>query len=621
MKRVLRVGYPRYAGDYEFFRHIEFIKEYKNAFDEITLFTEFDHNGYREPSETLSTARILKKRIPVYRSLGFKSVGINILCTLGHLEEAYDSHEIAPFGYVVNRCGERSKSCICPSTKECLDYIRDRYSQFADCGADFIWIDDDVRLGNHGVVKQDDFCFCDGCISLFNSRYGTDFTRESIVSKWDNNEIKEQYTDMQKDILKSLYEAIRSAIHSKNPDIKIGVMNDASHMDTGAIISSGAVMGRPGGGFYNDQRPTSVYDKNFRIHSSIPYYPECVTDIQYEFESFPFESFEKSAHMTSLETALAIMAGCNGSLYSMGWFYDRPELAESLRRFGKKWDTLAEKNSGFSYTGVYCPNFADVMYLIESGIPVTHRPENASCAFLLGDDWNILSDSEIDRILSMGVYTDGRGAEVLTSRGFGDRLGCKVKDKYDNGMCERFTDHSVNGEYKGFFRNIFMNFPYKFDAYSLILEDGAEEVSRIETVTEKDMGSSLCLYETASGDRICVDGYMMPNKMKSKHKHRQLIGIFDYLSRDRMPIEIDKDIKVIPTVSSNGMGDLNIMLTNASLDSTGDLICTVNTEKPLYLINDDGTLTMLDSDVENGRSKIKISNIKPWDYTLITTNN
>ena len=153
MKRVLRVGYYRYFTDKEFDEHIAYLKEYRDAFDEITLFTDSDHNGYHEPFEARAFAEVLKKRIPVYRSLGFKSVGINVLCTLGHLEEAYDVHERAPFPYVVNKDGVESRSCLCPSSSECLQYIYDRYSLFASCGADFIWIDDDVRISNHGVVK------------------------------------------------------------------------------------------------------------------------------------------------------------------------------------------------------------------------------------------------------------------------------------------------------------------------------------------------------------------------------------------------------------------------------------------------------------------------------------
>ncbi len=621
MKRVLRVGYYRYFTDNEFDEHIAYLKEFRDAFDEITLFTDSDHNGYHEPEEARAFADVLRKRIPVYRSLGFKSVGINVLCTLGHLEEAYDVHERAPFPYVVNKDGVESRSCLCPSSRECLQYIYDRYSLFASCGADFIWIDDDVRMTNHGVVKADEYCYCDNCISRFNSITEESFTRDELVSKMTQPEIRSQYGKMQSDIILEVMSTIRKAIHDTDLTIRIGVMNDAVHFSSDDIIASGADMVRPGGGFYTDAYPIGVFDKNFRIQQANLKCPLNVKDVQYEYESFNFQSLEKSVQMTDLETTLAVMAGCNGSLYSMSWYYDRPNISERIALRGKTWNMLEKCTRGATYSGVYTLGSRTALYLLESGIPVTADKNNAVCAFVLGDEMSSLQHSEIESILALGLYTDGYGMEKLTEMGFGERLGGSVLRKYDNGMAERFAEHEMNGKYKGFFRNAFMNFPYTADAYEFSIDSDAVCLSNLETVTHKPHGPSLYLYESSRGHRIAIDGYMLPGKMKSKHKIEQLRYVFDYLSCGRVPVRIECEVKVVPTVTQASDGNLTVMLTNASLDPTGEIKCVVNTDKQLYVIEESGKLALLDSEVKDGKSTVKLENISPWSYVLLTTNN
>ena len=619
MKRVLRVGYPRYATADAFSEHVDYLKLHLNAFDEIALFTEDDHNGYREPSETESCVNILKQRIPEYRKLGFKSVGINLLCTLGHLEEAYDCHDKAPFGYMMNRDGIVSQSCICPSSQECLDYIYNRYAEFAECGADFIWIDDDVRAYNHGVVTASDYCFCDNCIAKFNSLHNTAYNREDIVRLWSDSNIRSQYINMQIDNIKQVLLTVKSAVWAKHPEIRIGLMNDAAHVDTSLVRASGAVMCRPGGGFYTDTTPIYVFEKAFRIHSCVLKYPPEIIDIQYEYECFNFQSFEKSKTMTELETTLAVMSGCNGSLYSMSWFYDREDLTCAVEKSKKMWDELAEVNKGCTLTGVYCTNSTTAMHLINSGIPVTNSIKDSVAAFVIGDDWKALSDSDISRILSLGVYTDADGAKILTERGFGDKLGAKISAQYNNGMCERFTEHSINGRYKNFFRNVFMTFGYYSDAYTFELSKDAECISMLEDVKHRSFGPSAYIYENNDGNRVCVDGYMMPIKMKSKHKKEQLLGIFNYLSRGRMPISVDKDMKIVPTVSCDGEGNMNVMLINATFDPSGSFECTLNTDREVFAIGKDGNYSKVTSAGKNGKTVISIDNISAWGYVLLTT--
>ena len=70
------------------------------------MFVEFSHYGYWPIEYTLEHAKIISDRVKRYKEAGVKSVGINILCTVGHLEEGWDVFPHADLQYMENENGE-----------------------------------------------------------------------------------------------------------------------------------------------------------------------------------------------------------------------------------------------------------------------------------------------------------------------------------------------------------------------------------------------------------------------------------------------------------------------------------------------------------------------------------
>ena len=153
MKKALRIGYNQYFEDKAFEKHLAFIKENLSLIDELALFAECSHYGYRDLESEKQKVVVIEDRIKQYRAAGVKSVGINLLSTIGHLEEAWGVFPRAPFQYQVNESGVESKGCLCPANKDFLEHTAKRYALYAGIGADFIWMDDDIRPDNHGVVS------------------------------------------------------------------------------------------------------------------------------------------------------------------------------------------------------------------------------------------------------------------------------------------------------------------------------------------------------------------------------------------------------------------------------------------------------------------------------------
>ncbi len=615
MKKALRIGYNRYYREDIFKEHLEYIKKNKAVIDEVTLFAEFSHYGYWDLENSAQNAEILKDRIKRYKEIGIQSVGINLLCTIGHTNEAWSVLPKADLQYQLNENGIESKGLLCYSNDKYLDYISKRYALYAATGADFIWMDDDLRLQGG--------CFCPKCIQKFNEINKSDYSRSELIECLKADKTMENcWNSFVDSSMLNLFATIKNAVKNTNPDVKIGYMSIPDNAICSWIKESEATKGRPGGGFYDERTPLEVFQKAFYVQYQIAKYPDYICDIQYEYEAFNYQSLNRSAHFSELESTLAIMSGCSGVLYNNDIFYDRRMLADMLTTSAKKWEILVCANRSCKPAGIYCAGFHTAKLLNEIGIPVTAYIENAVAAVILGDEWNEKTDEEITQIMNKNVFTDGKGMGMLSERGFSEYCGGQIKNIYDNGMAERFGNHLLNGNYMNYYRDVYMNFKYYINntgnAYDFIPSEKAEIISYLETITHKSLGCSLYVYKHESGMRFAADGYLFPNSLCTDAKKEQLGNIIDWLTEGKLPVRIKKHVKIMPNVTTNSDGGMNVMLTNASFDGTGKFECVIRSSKKFYVINSVGEFIPTEQTYSAEETTITISNIDAWDYILLT---
>jgi hypothetical protein len=247
--------------------------------------------------------------------------------------------------------------------------------------------------------------------------------------------------------------------------------------------------------------------------------------------------------------------------------------------------------------------------------------ENSVAAVVMGNEICSLTDLEIESLLNKNLLTDGRGVQVLHERGFGSFCGAKVKSVYDSGMAERFTDSNINGKFKHHYRDVFMNFPYYNsceNAYEMEPSSESEVISNLETITHQSCGCSMYKFEGISGVRFASDGYLMPNSIKSAPKREQLGNLIDWLSYDKLPVRIKNAVKIMPSVTTDNNGGMNIMLTNASFDETGSFDCIVRSNKVFRVISPSGELLPIQQKQVGSKTEVTIDNILPWSYILLT---
>ena len=159
-----RVGLTKYETDEAFHELTRFARDHRPVVDEIAIFDSITHHLYLPLDTFRERAELLGRRIPALKQAGVPSVGINVLTTIGHINEAWDSMPPLPFQPMVGHDGSISTGCACPNTTEFRAYVRAKYRLMAQARPDFIWVDDDIRMHHHGVAFG---CFCPTCVALF----------------------------------------------------------------------------------------------------------------------------------------------------------------------------------------------------------------------------------------------------------------------------------------------------------------------------------------------------------------------------------------------------------------------------------------------------------------------
>ncbi|MBC7288674.1 MAG: hypothetical protein H5T86_11680, partial [Armatimonadetes bacterium] len=149
-KLAWRIQITHWEADDAFDRLLEFLVEHLDIVHEVALFDSITHHLYI-PLETYEhRAKVMGERIRALKRAGVVSAGVNVLCTIGQTNEAWDHMPALPFQPMVGHDGSVSKGCACPNTPELRAYVRAKYAMVARERPDFIWVDDDIRMHNHG---------------------------------------------------------------------------------------------------------------------------------------------------------------------------------------------------------------------------------------------------------------------------------------------------------------------------------------------------------------------------------------------------------------------------------------------------------------------------------------
>ena len=393
--------------------------------------------------------------------------------------------------------------------------------------------------------------------------------------------------------------AAREGVRSVAPAMEIGMMS--THVQDNLRFESDfdrwlrttdAVAARPGGGFWNERQPLSLFGKAFGVGNqcAVVTAPK-VRDVLWELEDFPRLAY-KSPRMHVVECALAVAMGCNGimSNSAIPWpdartraVYGainaaRPQLNAFLAaRRGLKlvgtsvpfrrdfdrvrpakgaWDVRAAVPLFGRFMSAYAAGWTPFAPFIDTAAPVV-------C--LMPETLELMTDAEIAGYLSRGVFVDASGAAALVARGFGADIGLVDAGRGVRLGCEHLTDDPLNGAFRGFERVVGGN-----------PEDGRDGTTAWRILpgvrplgTTRAGEPTTFVFENERGGRVCVAGCAWGTFPQAPCRQQQMRNVFAWLAKGAWPV-VSGGVNTIP-VYYEGKGRRLLFLLNASTDETGPI--------------------------------------------------
>ncbi len=651
-----RIGLPLWETDDAFGRLLDLMKEYRPVVDEVALFETITHHLYIPLDEYAQRMELAAQRLDVCREAGIPSVGINVLCTIGHINEGWSYMPPLPFQAMVGHDGGVSTGCACPNTPEMRAYVQAKYKLVAAARPDFIWVDDDIRMHHHGVAWG---CFCPTCLDLFAKKAGRKYEREELARAFDEpaqGRLRHLWIEQNIESLESLLGDVAAAIHQVDPQILIGKMSTGVGWTTYSgqalerwYTALHATKARPGGGFYSDATPMEMYGKAIECGCQRASLPPAVTDVQYELENFPYQRLKKSATAVVNECTLALAYGLNGVAFNMlGTPTTQEDILpwmQSIPPARPMWEKLVAHTIGLPTAGLWPAWSSQLMAkravrqgeswlgrqpqyditrpvtLGEIGLPIA--ADAPGCGVVLcGRVAEAFSDVELKDMLAGGVLMDSSTLEVLAERGLDHLTGVRLAKRLDNGMMERFTDDELNGRAAGQLRDARIEFWGDAKGMGDVLEPVAAGVHILTTMEDyfyRPQGPSMTGFENELGGRVVVMGYAPWIFLHSAGKRLQLQNVADWISHGTMPLRVDETVPLVSVVRISADRQRGaVLLLNAGMDEIPEANVQMRfatRQARLLAIGQDDRVLELQPGKTGGR--ITLRNIPPWSSRVI----
>ena len=614
---------------------IDAIRAHPGCCDEVWLATDY---GFPKPETHRQAAEILARQAQKLRAAGLR-VSLQLSNSIGHGEymAAQDCtglvYDGSPVGHMVGHDGTTAGYCFCWNDRYFRDYTVGSLREYVRRIRPYaVWADDDLRPTNHAPVSYG--CFCPHCMAKFNKQYGSSFTRESLVKEFESGDPvwKVRFTQFVRDGIADFTRELGQMIHEEAPECILSFQHggqggygghDNRFIMDAMFGSTGHAPGsRPGGGSYDDHNPSTFIGKMEDLDAQNRSEPDYVTDFRPEIESLPDVVYGKSIGGTCFETSYYLAGGNNAMSYAilmndyepMEW---HEKMFASFAAHRSYWERLSANALSTRAAG-WNLVLADDGRPVAQGFPGGYVTKHYWVAHdLRFDGFSVdmnrtaapdevrllhpanaaeLSENEIRALRSVPVITDGEALRILSERGFDFPADAAEIDV--SRLCERFTEHPVNGSSAGF---LWGGAWGKTTDWELI----AKDPDRVEVLSEyvrtvpagtpeeacipvKNAGikrfaaagkCASAILTLPTGAKWAVFGFDFWGRTKSNAKRIQYLEASAAISGHRQPAEIVTPIQALLQSRVDGAGRLKqASVTNATVGDSGPL--TVRIFKP-----------------------------------------
>ena len=502
--------------------------------------------------------------------------GILVQAILGHWPRA--DKEIEPWERTVDQNGKAVR--FCPSDPEFGAYIEATFRKLASAHPAFILTDDDVRAYSHGAE-----CFCASHVRLFNARYGTDYTSETlrtaVAAAKPGEAVYDNFLAMQRKMMREdVIGRIRRAIDSVDPTIPAGIcVAGEEHYLCAPLSRAIAAKGqtpvmRCSTGLYDEGMSAGNFPWVFgRMLGFAEYYRDSGIRLLDEADTCPQNLWSKSARSLFTHLASSCFVGMQGA---KSWYVNGIRATGILVTEAYT-DVLAE-NRGYlpaladairdsTLVGLAQPCFTNHPnwhlirnhdeFLVESaasgwatvpfGVPFCASKDfgDKRRVFALTTEREVsrLTDADLRLILSGRTFVFRDAAIALTKRGFSDLTGVSAVMKPLLFTAERDNVQGINLGYT----------PAMSGSVEFKVADGAERLCDFTYApyagAEMEIVSpSTVFYCNRLGGQVIVAAYhpdVFSLQRYSKGRKAWFLNCFDRLSGEKTATVCGNDQHVL----------------------------------------------------------------------------
>lgn len=369
----------------------------------------------------------------------------------------------APFTLITGLGGGTSPFSYCPLDPGFRHHFVHRCEIVAaQAKPHMILFEDDYEFSNHGTVRYG--CFCERHLQRFAGRAGQFYSREAlavIFSEVNDTSIRLRriYAAMMRETLADLAAETAAAVQACSPATRLGLCQPGCwSLDgdmTEAVTLAFAGRNRPWiricGASYGTDNPVAFPPMLLTVLYTTQHLPGHV-EKYYESDTFPHGRFFCSATMLEAMITLALSYGCvDTMLYATHQLPDplieRGYLdmyRDNRRRFAALRDAVQGHavvglglvarpdaavaapwtGGGMADGGLGGPSCGSRLFS-RYGFPYTTQPARVHA--LIGEPTaRLLTDAELQVLLSGPLLIDGLAAQILSQRGYADLIGADV---------------------------------------------------------------------------------------------------------------------------------------------------------------------------------------------------
>ena len=418
---------------------------------------------HRRAAQRLAKASEDLRRIGILPSL-------QIQATIGHGDAflRYADNSGMTWQGFTSGNGAVAKGCNCFRAPGFLAYMREMSTLYAAAMRPYsAWIDDDIRIINHGGPGWG--CHCDHCLGLFAKKEGKARSRKQLIEEMKTDAaLAARWRAFAFEGEAELVRVIAEAVHAVSPETRMcqqqpgryfpehRLLYEAHHAATGLPVGM-----RPGAGAYFDHDARAQIGKAYTLALQIdtigplPFIDRICPEIESCPRSFAcrtgqgvlLEALESLAQGMNAISALIMDAGFE----TPEWYGD--ELLAPLARNAAMMKRYVALNAGAARCGYGFAGDPPVQ-LQTSSLPLKPLIPGARSALArivtttAAQNAVDAGGEAVERLLAEDLLIDGAAADILFKAGYGAAIGLAGCVAANGNLRERFLSVPVNEGFK-----------------------------------------------------------------------------------------------------------------------------------------------------------------------------